>query len=115
MVNNSVMTALLEFRRKRNWEQFHKPKELAGALTIEASELQELFQWKTDEEVARLLSSASREKVLDEIADIAIVLSYLCYDLGLDLNAAVLSKLKKNEAKYPVEKSYGNAKKYDES
>lgn len=115
MVNNSVMTALLEFRRKRNWEQFHKPKELAGALTIEASELQELFQWKTDEEVARLLSSSSREKVLDEIADIAIVLSYLCYDLGLDLNAAVLSKLKKNEAKYPVEKSYGNAKKYDES
>ena len=115
MVNNSVITALLEFRRKRNWEQFHKPKELAGALTIEASELQELFQWKTDEEVARLLSSSSREKVLDEIADIAIVLSYLCYDLGLDLNAAVLSKLKKNEAKYPVEKSYGNAKKYDES
>ena len=109
------MTALLEFRRKRNWEQFHKPKELAGALTIEASELQELFQWKTDEEVARLLISSSREKVLDEIADIAIVLSYLCYDLCLDLNAAVLSKLKKNEAKYPVEKSYGNAKKYDES
>ena len=115
MINDSVMTVLLEFRRKRNWEQFHKPKELAGALTIEASELQELFQWKTDEEVARLLSSSSREKVLDEIADIAIVLSYLCHDLGLDLNAAVLSKLKKNEAKYPVEKSYGNAKKYDEN
>jgi NTP pyrophosphatase (non-canonical NTP hydrolase) len=114
MVNDNVMTALLEFRRKRNWEQFHKPKELAGALTIEASELQELFQWKTDEEVARLLSSSSREKVMDEISDIAIVLSYLCHDLGIDLNAAVLSKLKKNEAKYPVEKSYGNAMKYDE-
>lgn len=114
MVNNSVMTALLEFRRKRNWEQFHKPKELAGALTIEASELQELFQWKTDEEVARLLSSPSREKVFDEIADVAIVLSYLCHDLGIDLNAAILSKLNKNETKYPVEKSYGNAKKYSE-
>jgi NTP pyrophosphatase (non-canonical NTP hydrolase) len=115
MVNNSVMTALLEFRRKRNWEQFHKPKELAGALTIEASELLEVFQWKTDEEVARLLSSSSRDKVLDEIADVAITLSYLCHDLGIDLNAAVLSKLQKNEAKYPVEKAYGNAKKYDES
>ena len=115
MVNDSVMTALLEFRHKRNWEQFHKPKELAAALSIEASELQEVFQWKTEEEVARLLSSPSREKVLDEIADIAIVLSYLCHDLGIDLNAAVLSKLNKNEAKYPVEKSYGNAKKYDES
>jgi NTP pyrophosphatase (non-canonical NTP hydrolase) len=115
MVNNSIMTALLEFRRIRNWEQFHKPKELAGALTIEASELQELFQWKTDEEVARLLSSSSREKVLDEIADVAIVLSYLCHDLAIDLSSVVLSKLKKNEAKYPVEKSYGNANKYDES
>lgn len=114
MVNNSVMAALLEFRRKRNWEQFHKPKELAAALSIEASELQEVFLWKTDEEVAHLLSSPSREKVLDEIADVAIVLTYLCHDLGVDLNATVLSKLDKNEAKYPVEKSYGNAKKYDE-
>lgn len=115
MVNNSVMAALLEFRRKRNWEQFHKPKELASALTIEASELQEIFQWKKEEEVARLVNSPSREKVLDEIADVAIILSYLCHDLGIDLNTAVLSKLKKNEAKYPVEKAYGNAKKYDES
>lgn len=115
MINDRVMTALLEFRRKRNWEQFHKPKELAAALAIEASELQEAFLWKTDEEVAQLLSSPSREKVLDEIADVTILLSYLCYDLGIDLNAAVLSKVNKNEAKYPVEKSYGNAKKYDES
>lgn len=115
MVNDHVMTALLEFRRKRNWEQFHKPKELAAALAIEASELQEVFLWKTEAEVAGLLSSPSREKVLDEIADITILLSYLCQDLGIDLNAAVLSKLKKNEAKYPVEKAYGNAKKYDES
>jgi NTP pyrophosphatase (non-canonical NTP hydrolase) len=115
MVNDSVMTALLEFRRKRNWEQFHKPKELATALAIEASELQEVFLWKTEEEVAHLLSRPSRGKVLDEIADVAILLSYLCHDLGIDLNAAVLSKLNKNEAKYPVEKSYGNAKKYDES
>ena len=114
MLNASVMTALLEFRRKRNWEQFHKPKELASALTIEAGELLEVFQWKTDEEVARLLSSSSRERVLDEIADVAIVLSYLCHDLGIDLNAVVLSKLHKNETKYPIEKAYGNARKYDE-
>jgi NTP pyrophosphatase (non-canonical NTP hydrolase) len=115
MVNDSVMAALLEFRCKRNWEQFHKPKELATALAIEASELQEVFLWKTEEEVAHLLSGPSRGKVLDEIADVAILLSYLCHDIGIDLNAAVLSKMNKNEAKYPVEKSYGNAKKYDES
>jgi NTP pyrophosphatase (non-canonical NTP hydrolase) len=115
MLSVSVMNAILEFRRKRNWEQFHKPKELASALTIEASELQEAFQWKSDEEIERLLSSSSKEKVLDEIADVAIVLSYLCHDLDVDLDAAVLSKLKKNEAKYPVEKSYGNARKYNEN
>lgn len=114
MVSNSVMTALLEFRRKRDWEQFHKPKELAAALTIEASELQEVFLWKSDEEVNRLLKGESRERVLDEIADVAIILSYLCHDLSVDLDAAVLSKLKKNEAKYPVDKAYGNARKYDE-
>ena len=114
MLNATVMTTLLDFRRKRNWEQFHKPKELVSALTIEASELQEVFQWKTDEEVTNLLNGSSREKVLDEIADVAIVLSYLCHDLNIDLNAAVLTKLKKNEAKYPIEEAYGNARKYDE-
>lgn len=113
MLNSDVMEALLEFRRKRNWEQFHTPKELASALTIEASELQEVFQWKADIEVAHLLGSPSREKVVDEIADIAIVLSYLAHDLSIDLNNAVMSKLKKNEEKYPIEKSYGNARKYD--
>ena len=99
MLNASVMTALLEFRRNRNWEQFHKPKELATALVIEASELLEIFEWKSDEEVTRLLESQSRERILDEVADVAIILSYLCYDLGIDLDAAVHEKLKKNEAK----------------
>ena len=115
MVSSSVMNALLDFRRRRNWEQFHKPKELAVALTIEAGELLEIFQWKTDDEVAQLLGTKGRERILDEIADITIVLSYLSHDLGVDLNAAVQAKLQKNEAKYPVDKSCGNAKKYDES
>ena len=114
MLNASALMALLEFRRKRNWEQFHTPKELAAALAIEASELPEVFQWKSDEEVARLLASPARELVADEIADVAIVLYYLCHDIGIDLDAAVPAKLKKNEAKYPVEKAFGNANKYDE-
>ena len=114
MLNTEVMAEVLEFRRKRDWEQFHKPKELAAAITVEASELLEVFQWKTHEEVARLLGSPSRERVTDEIADVVILLSYLCHDLGLDVNEAVREKLRKNEAKYPVEKSYGNARKYDE-
>lgn len=114
VVNNSVISALLEFRRNRNWEQFHKPKELAAALTIEASELLEIFQWKSHDEVAHLIKSSSRDRVSDEIADVAIILSYLCHDLGIDLDAAMMSKLKKNEAKYPVENSYGSAQKYNE-
>ena len=114
MLNDRVLAAVLEFRRKRNWEQFHKPKELAAAITVEASELLEIFQRKSHDEVARLLESPARGRVEDEIADVVILLSYLCHDLGLDVNAAVLAKLKKNEAKYPVEKSYGNARKYDE-
>jgi NTP pyrophosphatase (non-canonical NTP hydrolase) len=115
MISDTVLKELLEFRRRRNWEQFHRPKELAAALTIEASELLETFQWKTDEEVTALLNSPSRARVHDEIADVAIVLSYLCHDLDIDLDAAMRSKLKKNEAKYSIDKSYGNAKKYDES
>ena len=114
MVNNSVMSALLEFRRSRNWEQFQKPKELAAALTVEASELLEIFQWNSHDEVAHLIKSEPRVRVSDEIADVAIILAYLCHDLGIDLDAAVMSKLKKNEAKYPVDKAYGNAKKYNE-
>lgn len=114
MLNEHVLAAVLQFRRKRDWEQFHKPKELAAAMTVEASELLEIFQWKSHDEVARLLDSPSRERVEDEIADVVILLTYLCHDLGLDVNAAVIAKLKKNEAKYPVEKSYGNARKYDE-
>lgn len=114
MLNAEVLAAVLEFRRKRNWEQFHKPKELAAAIAVEASELLEVFQWKTHEEVATLLESPSRERVKDEIADVVVLLSYLCHDLGLDVNEAVRAKLRKNEAKYPVEKSYGNARKYDE-
>lgn len=114
MLNVDVMAAVLDFRRTRNWEQFHKPKELAAAIAVEASELLEVFQWKSHEEVTRLLESPARERVEDEIADVVILLSYLCHDLRLDVNAAVRSKLKKNEVKYPVETSYGNAKKYDE-
>jgi len=114
MLNTDVMATVLEFRRTRNWEQFHKPKELAAAITVEASELLEIFQWKSHDEVTRLLESPSRERVEDEIADVVILLSYLCHDLALDLHAAVLWKLRKNAAKYPAEKSYGNARKYDE-
>jgi len=114
MISNDLLTELLAFRQKRNWEQFHTPKELAISLSIEAGELLETFQWKTTEEVAALIASESKQRIVDEVADVAIVLSYLCHDLGIDLNSAVRSKLEKNEVKYSVQKAYGNSKKYSE-
>lgn len=114
MISNDLLVALLQFRQKRNWEQFHKPKDLAISLSVEAEELLEIFQWKTNEEVAALIASASKQRIQDEVADVAIMLSYLCHDLNIDLNAAVRSKLEKNEAKYPVDKAYGNSTKYSE-
>jgi NTP pyrophosphatase (non-canonical NTP hydrolase) len=114
MISDDLFDELLEFRRKRNWEQFHKPKDLAVSLSVEAAELLEIFQWKSDEEVTALIASESKERIAEEAADVAIVLSYLCHHLDIDLDAAVRSKLKKNEAKYPVSKAYGSSKKYSE-
>lgn len=114
MINNDLLAELLSFRQKRNWEQFHKPKDLAVSLSVEAAELLEIFQWKTNEEIAALIATESKQRIEDEVADVAIMLSYLCHDLGIDLNAAVRSKLIKNEVKYPVQKAYGSSRKYSE-
>ena len=114
MISNDLLAELLSFRQKRNWEQFHKPKDLAISLSVEAAELLEIFQWKTNEEVAALITTESKQRIEDEVADVAIMLSFLCHDLSIDLNSAVRSKLEKNEVKYPVQKAYGNSQKYDE-
>ena len=114
MISDELKKKLLDFRKKRDWERFHTPKDLAISLVLESSELLENFQWKTDEEIANTLSGNSLEKVSDEIADIAIYISYLCHDLNLSLEDSVRGKLKKNEKKYPAEKVRGSAKKYDE-
>ncbi|CUS39887.1 nucleotide pyrophosphohydrolase [Candidatus Nitrospira nitrificans] len=113
MIGNDLLVELLEFRQKRNWEQFHKPKDLAVSLSVEAAELLEIFQWKSDVEVTGLIASESKQRIEEEVA-VAIVLTHLCHDLGMDLHAAVRSKLNKNEAKYPVRKAYGSSKKYSE-
>jgi NTP pyrophosphatase (non-canonical NTP hydrolase) len=114
MISDELKKKLLDFRRARDWEKFHTPKDLAISLVLESSELLENFQWKSDKEIAHILKSSSLEKVSDEIADIAIYISYLCHDLNLSLEDVVRRKLKKNEAKYPAEKVRGSAKKYDE-
>ncbi len=113
MIKPELLQQLIAFRRERDWEQFHKPKDLAMALTVEAAELLEWFQWKTDEEIKAQLHSDKREALEDEVADIVAYLTYLCHDVGIDINAALAAKIKKNAQKYPVDRVKGRSDKYD--
>ncbi|WP_276090316.1 nucleotide pyrophosphohydrolase [Pedobacter sp. JY14-1] len=101
----SLQEALIKFRNERDWEQFHNPKDLALALSIEASELNELFLWKNAEE-------ANPEKVKEELADVLAYAILLAEKYDLDINEIVLEKIAKNAQKYPVDKAKGTAKKY---
>ncbi|THK43260.1 nucleotide pyrophosphohydrolase [Methylophaga sp. SB9B] len=114
MINAELLKQLIEFRRERDWEQFHNPKDIAISLSIEAAELLEWFQWRDKTEIQQMLETDKREALEDEIADVAVYLSYLCYDLNIDLEQAIKRKMDKNAAKYPVEKVKGRADKYNE-
>lgn len=109
----TLVDLLLKFRKERDWEQFHRPKDLAISIVLEAAELLEEFQWKTDSEIKKYLAEGGLDAVREEVADIAIYLLLLSNDLGIDLKASIRDKIKKNEKKYPVSKSRGSAKKYD--
>lgn len=104
---------VINFRDKRDWKKFHNPKDLSAGLSIEASELQEHFLWKSSDEIDSYIKN-NIEKVKEEMADIQIFLLSLSDVLNVDLSDAVFGKLKKNDTKYPVEKSKGIAKKYTE-
>ena len=106
---------VLAFRDARDWKQFHSPKNLAMGLSIEAAELQELFLWKTPEEVHNYLESKpGKQRAGEELADIFIYLLYLAEACGISLPEALEHKLAHNNEKYPVEKSFGSARKYTE-
>jgi NTP pyrophosphatase (non-canonical NTP hydrolase) len=112
--SQEILHALLAFRDARDWKQFHTPRQLAAALAIEACELQQAMLWKTDAEVeAGLTDGTLRAAVADEIADVLSFALLLAHDLGLDPAEVIAAKLKKNEQRYPVEKSRGKATKYD--
>lgn len=111
MLDDEVREAVLAFRRERDWEQFHSPLTLSVAIAVEAGELLEHFQWMTPGEVRP--TDDARPDVELEIADLAILLSYLAHDLGIDVNAAVRRKLVLNAERYPVHKARGTAVKYD--
>ncbi len=104
---------VLQFRDERDWAQFHNPKDIAVSLTLEAAELLELTQWRSGPELLEHLKK-HREELADELADILGWVLVMAHDQGIDLGDAVRKKLKKNAAKYPVEKARGQAKKYTE-
>ena len=96
---------LIDFRDQRDWQQFHNSKDLALAISIEASELLELFLWKGNEDV-------NTEKLKEELADVLSFCLLLANKHNLDINEIISEKIIKNNDKYPVDKAKGTAKKY---
>lgn len=112
---SSLEHEAIAFRDARDWSRFHTPKDLVLGLLAEAGELAEVVLWKTPEELEALRTDAPlRGRLADELADVQIYLLYLAHGVGLDLAAAVRSKIAANGRKYPVEKARGSAAKYDE-
>lgn len=111
MRNNASINAVIEkvvaFRNERDWEKFHNGKDLAICLNCESSELLELFLWKDADQV-------NEEKLKEELADVLYSAFLLVDKYELDVDSIISQKLLSNATKYPVEKSKGSNKKYDE-
>jgi len=105
--------ALRAFAAEREWERFHSPKNLAMALSVEAAELLEVFQWMSDAD-SRSLAPDAKAAASEEVADVLLYLILLCDGLGIDPVAAAERKMVENARKYPVEKARGTSKKYTE-
>jgi NTP pyrophosphatase (non-canonical NTP hydrolase) len=101
------------YRDARDWKQFHNPKDMAVSLALEAAELLELVQWKDGAELEQALT-ARRADLADELCDVLYWVLVIAHDRKIDLEKAFEAKIRKNEAKYPVEKCRGKAKKYTE-
>lgn len=111
----SLQQTIKSFCEDRDWDQFHNPKDLAIGVSTEASELLELFRFKSDEEIKTLLKDPKfREKLSDELADVFFFILRMCQMNNIDLEQSFKNKLAKNAEKYPVEKAKGSNKKYNE-
>jgi len=112
---STILERIQQFRDDRDWEQFHTPRNLTAALSIEAAELQEIFLWKTDSESTDYMTSdEGHSRISDEVADVLIYTLLFAETAKIDVQKAIIGKLKKNEEKYPVNLSKGKAAKYDE-
>ena len=110
-----IKARVLAFARERDWEQFHAPKNLSMALAAEAGELMEHFLWATPEASRTIASDADkRRKIEEELADVVIYALEFANMTGIDVAAAIETKMAANAAKYPVEKARGRSDKYTE-
>jgi NTP pyrophosphatase (non-canonical NTP hydrolase) len=109
----AIQERLAAFAAERDWDQFHSPKNLAMALSVEAGELVEEFQWLTEQQ-SQFLDAERRERVRLELADVFIYLLRMSDRLGIDLLAAVEAKIMLNERKYPADRVRGDSRKYTE-
>jgi NTP pyrophosphatase (non-canonical NTP hydrolase) len=108
-----ITSQIRAFRDEREWKQFHNPKEMAVAIAVEAGELLEHFTWKTPEQ-SEQCAHERRGEIAEEMADVAILLFEMADNVGIDLSVAIQAKLAKNAVKYPVAKSRGSNRKYNE-
>ena len=114
MNTRDLQSRLAAFAAERDWEQFHNPKNLVMALSVECAELIEEFQWLTETQAATVMDDAERaQRVREELADVTAYLLRIADKLGVDLEAALLEKMAKNADKYPVEGFKGSARKYN--
>ena len=104
---------IVDMRDARDWKQFHNPKDSALSLVLEATEVLELFQWKNNEKITEYVAQ-HKERIAEELSDVLFWVLLMSHDLAIDLPQAFEEKMKKNEAKYPIEKAKGVTTKYTE-
>lgn len=112
MISKTLLNEMLAFRQKRDWEKFHTVRNLASALCVESAELLDIFRWARDSEITSIVKQ-QRSEIESEVADVAILLTYLCHDLNISLEDVVGKKLAINRKKYPIEKAKGISTKYN--
>ncbi|MEK7070380.1 MAG: nucleotide pyrophosphohydrolase [Patescibacteria group bacterium] len=103
---------IIKFRKDRDWEQFHTPKDLAVSLSLEAGEVLEHFQWKNSREIEEHIKD-NKEEIGDELADVFNYLLLMAHDFKIDLAKAAEKKINKSAQKYPIAKSKGRHTKYN--
>lgn len=104
---------IINFRNNRDWKQFHNPKDVSLSLVLEATEVMEHFQWKSQDEIKKYIIN-HKDDIGEELADVLYWVLLLSHDLKVDILEALDKKIEKNEKKYPVEKAKGRHEKYNE-